>query len=367
MAKITFNNSNAVFFTGLKKEVDQYFKEKNIKKTGNFELYAKTAVLIPASVAMYCIILWVAMPFWLLAIISAVLGLALASIGFNVMHDACHGSYSSKKWVNELMGYTIHTLGGNAFIWKQKHNIIHHTYVNIDGVDDDIAKSPLIRQCHTQKWVPAHRIQHIYLPLVYAITSFAWAFIMDFTKYFTNKVYKTPLQKMSVWDHFIFWFSKVMYVAFYVLVPLYYLGGANFALFFCVMHLFKGTALALVFQLAHVVEEVEFETVSTEDKVIENEFAIHQVKTTANFAMKNKLVNWYVGGLNFQIEHHLFPKISHVHYPALSPIVQKHCALNGLHYNYNKTMHGAIASHWRFMKELGKKPADMSKATTSLF
>ncbi len=367
MAKVTFNNSNAVFFTGLKKDVEAYFQEKNIKKTGNTELYLKTIILIPASVAMYCAILFVAMPFWLMAIVSAVLGLALASIGFNVMHDACHGSYSSKKWVNELLGYTINTLGGNAFIWKQKHNIIHHTYVNVDGLDDDIAKSPLIRQCHTQKWVPAHRVQHLYLPLVYAITSFAWAFIMDFTKYFTNKVYKTPLQKMSAWDHAIFWFSKIMYVVAYVLVPLYFLGGANFALFFCVMHYFKGTALALVFQLAHVVEEVEFETASTEDKVIENEFAIHQVKTTANFAMDNIFVNWYVGGLNFQIEHHLFPRISHVHYPALSPLVQKHCELNGIEYNYNKTMIGAIASHWRFMKELGKKPEDMSMATSSLF
>jgi linoleoyl-CoA desaturase len=367
MAKISFKNSNAVFFNGLKKEVDNYFKEKNIKKTGNYKLYLKTILLIPASVAMYCAILWAPMPIWVLTILSGVLGLSLASIGFNVMHDACHGSYSSKKWVNELMGYTINTLGGNAFIWKQKHNIIHHTYVNVDGLDDDIAKSPLIRQCHTQKWVPAHRVQHLYLPLVYAITSFAWAFIMDFTKYFTNKVYKTPLQKMSVWDHIIFWFSKLMYVVAYVLVPLYFLGGAKFALFFCVMHFFKGTALALVFQLAHVVEETEFETVSTEDKVIENEFAIHQVKTTANFAMNNLLVNWYVGGLNFQIEHHLFPKISHVHYPALSPIVQKHCKLHGLEYNNNRTMTGAIASHWRFMKELGKKPADLSTATSSLF
>ncbi len=367
MPKVTFDNKNAVFFTGLKKEVDAYFNTNNIKKTGDFRLYAKTAILIPLAVTLYVSLLIVSMPMWVFIIASCILGLALASIGFNVMHDACHGSYSSKKWVNDVMGYTINTLGGNAFIWKQKHNIIHHTYVNVDGLDDDIAKSPLIRQCHTQKWVPAHKVQHLYLPLVYAITSFAWAFIMDFTKYFTNKVYRTPLQKMSAWDHVIFWFSKVMYVVAYVVVPYYFMGGAMFALFFCFMHLFKGTALALVFQLAHVVEETEFETVSNEDKVIENEFAIHQVKTTANFAMKNFFVNWYVGGLNFQIEHHLFPKVSHVHYPALSPIVKRHCDIHGIDYNANPTMSGAIASHWRLMKELGKKPEDMSLATSSLF
>ena len=369
MAKVTFNNSNAVFFNGLKKDVDQYFKTQNIKKTGDYRLFAKTLVLIPLSVALYIIILTngTTMNTWLLVLLSAVLGLSLASIGFNVMHDACHGSYSSKKWVNELMGYTINTLGGNAFIWKQKHNVVHHTYTNVDGVDDDIAKSPLIRQCHTQKWVPAHKVQHLYLPFVYAITSFAWAFIMDFTKYFSKKVYTTPLNKMNAKEHIIFWFSKVMYVVAYVAVPYYFLGGATFAVFFCAMHFFKGNALALVFQLAHVVEETEFESAGLEDKQIENEFAIHQVKTTANFAMKNMFVNWYVGGLNFQIEHHLFPRISHVHYPALSPIVQKHCAMHGLSYNNNDTMIGAIISHWRFMKELGKKPADMSIATSSLF
>lgn len=367
MPKVTFNNSNASFFPELKKEVEQYFVTNNIKKTGNIQLHLKTIILIPLAIICYCSILFVPMNLWAIAGIAAILGITLASIGFNVMHDACHGSYSSKKWVNNLLGYTINTLGGNAFIWKQKHNVVHHTYTNVDGVDDDIAKSPLIRQCHTQKWVPAHKVQHIYLPFVYFITSFAWAFIMDYTKYFSKKVYKTPLQKMDWKEHAIFWFSKIMYVIAYVIVPVWVLGGKAFAAYFVSMHLFCGFMLAIVFQLAHVVEETEFEAASEEPKLIENEFAIHQVKTTANFAMDNKLVNWYVGGLNFQIEHHLFPKISHVHYPAISPIVQKHCKLHGINYNYNPTMMGAVASHWRFMKELGKKPADMSLATSSLF
>jgi linoleoyl-CoA desaturase len=367
MPKVTFDNSNATFFTGLKKEVDQYFKEKNIKKTGNWELYTKTIVAIPLAIVCYCVVLFVNIPVWATISLSAILGLTLASIGFNVMHDACHGSYSSKKWVNNLLGLTINTLGGNAFIWKQKHNVVHHTYTNVDGVDDDIAKSPLIRQCHTQKWVPAHRVQHLYLPFVYFITSFAWAFIMDYTKYFSRKVYTTPLNKMDWKEHTIFWFSKVMYVVAYVVLPIMVLGVGGWAIFFVSMHLFCGFMIAVVFQLAHVVEETEFESANFEPKQIENEFAIHQVKTTANFAMKNKLINWYVGGLNFQIEHHLFPRISHVHYPALSPIVQKHCKMHGINYNYNPTMLGAVASHWRFMKELGKKPEDMSIATSSLF
>jgi linoleoyl-CoA desaturase len=367
MSKVTFNNSKATFFPNLKKEVDQYFIDNNIKKTGNFLLYSKSAILIPLAFICYFVIILAPLTMWQIILVGALLGLTKASIGFNVMHDACHGSFSTKKWVNELFGYSMILLGSNQFIWKQKHNIVHHTYTNIDGIDDDIAKSPLIRQCQTQKWVPAHRVQHLYLPFVYFITSFAWTFIMDFTKYFSKKIYTTPLQKMDAKEHTIFWLSKVFYVAVYIVIPIYVIGGKGFAAYFLSMHLVLGFMLAIVFQLAHVVEETEFEVATTDSKVIENEFAIHQVKTTANFAMNSGIVNWYVGGLNFQIEHHLFPKISHVHYPAISKIVQKHCEINGVDYNYSPTMWKAVTSHWRFMKHLGKKPENLETATTSFF
>src|SRR6478735_4930164 len=220
--KITFNNKNSVFYTALKANVDQYFSENKVRKTGNWELYSKSLILIPGAIILYISLLTFSFPPIVAILLCALMGFVLASIGFNVMHDACHGSYSSKKWVNELMGLSLNALGGNAFIWKFKHNIIHHTYTNVDGVDDDIAKSPLMRQCNTQKWVPAHRFQHIYVVLVYAISSFAWVFMMDFTKYFKQKICSTPLQKMSVKEHFIFWLSKALYIFFYILVPVYF-------------------------------------------------------------------------------------------------------------------------------------------------
>ncbi len=367
MPKVTFSNAQTTFFPALKKDVDQYFASKNIKKTGNFQLYYKAAILLTLGVTCYFLIILGDFNLWQISGIAMVLGLTKASIGFNVMHDACHGSFSSKKWVNELFGYSLNLLGGNAFIWKQKHNIVHHTYTNIDGVDDDIAKSPVIRQCHTQKWVPAHKVQHLYLPFIYLITSMAWMFIMDFTKYFSKKIYTTPLQKMDRTEHIIFWMSKLFYAIAYITIPILALGGKGFVVYFFSMHLIMGFMLAIVFQLAHVVEETEFETATSDVTLIENEFAIHQLKTTANFAMNNSIINWYVGGLNYQVEHHLFPKVSHVHYPALSKIVQKHCAENNIPYLNSGNMTKAIASHWRFMKELGQKPADMTMATSSFF
>ncbi|MCW3462146.1 fatty acid desaturase family protein [Chitinophaga nivalis] len=356
MPKVTFNNKNALFFPALKLAVEDYFKTNNIRKTGNRELYVKTAVLIPGAVLLYLSVLFAPAPPLITLAGCAVLGFVLACIGFNVMHDACHGSYSSNSKVNDFLGLSLNALGGNAFIWKQKHNIIHHTYTNVDGVDDDIAKSPLMRQCSTQKWVPMHRIQHIYVILIYAISSFAWVFIMDFVKYLGRKVYTTPLQPMKMSDHMIFWGSKVLYIVFYIALPVAIVGWQAWAIGFTVMHLVMGFTLAIVFQLAHVVEETTFEVAGEDAKVIENEWAIHQIRTTANFAPGHKLISWFAGGLNYQVEHHLFPRISHVHYPAISKIVAAKCAEHNLPYHSIPTMSGAVRSHFRFMKALGAKP-----------
>lgn len=358
MAKVTFCKKNTAFYNDLKCSVEQYFTNNKVQKTGDWRLFTKAIVLVPAAILLYIFLIGFQYPAWLGISLAALLGFALASIGFNIMHDACHGSYSSKKWVNNTLGLSLNALGGNAFIWKFKHNIIHHTYTNVDGVDDDIAKSPLMRQCMTQKWVPAHRFQHIYVVLVYAISSFAWVVLMDFTKYFSQRVFNTPLQKMNKGEHAIFWMSKLLYVVFYVAIPVYFVGWGAWAIGFAAMHVTMGLTLALVFQLAHVVEHTEFEAVGISDtKQIENEWAIHQVKTTANFAPRDKIISWFVGGLNFQVEHHLFPRVSHIHYPAISKIVQDACVRHNLPYNEYGTMTEAVASHFRMMKQLGKKPS----------
>jgi linoleoyl-CoA desaturase len=359
MPKVTFNNKDKSFFNTLKSSVDQYFATHNIKKTGNWSLYSKTAILAPLAILIYALLLLLSssMSVVLAIALCCILGFVLASIGFNVMHDACHGSYSSKGWVNETMALSSNLLGGNTYIWKFKHNIVHHTYTNIDGVDDDIALSPLMRQCETQKWLPPHRFQHIYGFLLYAFTSLAWFFVMDFTKYFNQKVHTTPMTKMDTREHVIFWVSKLLYAAFFVVIPIWQLGWMPWMFGFLALNLTLGLTLAVVFQLAHVVEHTDFvHADEVEPMKIENEWAIHQVRTTANFAPRNKFISWYVGGLNYQVEHHLFPRISHIHYPAINRIVKQTCAQFNITYNEFPTMQRAIASHYRIIKELGKKP-----------
>ncbi len=356
MSKITYNNRNAVFFASLKNAVDRYFEQTGQKRTGNIHLHVKSVVFILSAILLYTALLFVAMPVWTGILVSLLFGFTLACIGFNVMHDANHDSYSSTKWVNKTLGLTLNALGGNSFIWKQKHNIIHHSYTNIDGVDDDIAKSPFLRMCSTQRWAPAHRLQHFYTPVLYAISSLIWVLYQDFEKYFKRKICNTTLRKMSYGDHFLFWSSKILYILFYLVLPMALIGWKLWLCYFIAMHVGLGFTLSIVFQLAHVVEETEFECVQGNDKQIENEWAVHQVKTTANFSSGNRIVSWFAGGLNYQIEHHLFPRISHIHYPALSRLVRAECRAFRLPYNSIPTMGAAVASHFRFIKQMGQKP-----------
>jgi linoleoyl-CoA desaturase len=354
--KVTFNNKQKEFFNALKQEVDAYFERNAIKKTGNWKLYAKTAILIPSAIGIYLLLMFVSMHWALSSFLWVAFGLNMAAIGFNIMHDACHGSFSTRGWVNELFGLTNNFLGGNAFLWKLKHNVIHHTYTNVDGVDDDINNMPFMRQCSTQPWKPMHQFQSIYMFFLYGFTSL-FMFFMDYVKYFSKKIYSTPLKKMDAKEHIIFWGGKIFFILFYIGIPIFLIGWKAWLIGFLISQFTLGLTLAIVFQLAHVVEHAEFESAGIDPVRIENEWAIHQIKTTANFAFSNKLITWFVGGLNYQIEHHLFPRISHIHYPAISKIVRETCAKFELNYIYFPSTRAAVASHVRFMNQMGQRPA----------
>ena len=358
MAKITFSNSSNDFYQSLKASVDAYFTDNKIKKTGDWRLFSKTIILIGSAIAMYLLLMlgYDNLNIFSALVICGFLGFVFASIGFIVMHDANHGSYSTKPKLNDLIGLSANALGASSFFWKQKHNIIHHTYTNVDGIDDDIAKSPIIRHCESQKWVPAHKIQHLYLVPVYALSSIFWIFFMDFTKYFKHKINTTEAWKMSAKNHVVFWITKLGYLIFYIILPIMVWGILPWMLGFFILNAAMGLTLSFVFQLAHVVEKTGFEHVDLDEtKNIETAWAEFQMKTTSNFAMDNKVISWFVGGLNYQIEHHLFPKVSHVHYPAISKLVMEKCAIYNIPYHKYDTMSEALFSHFRVMKSLGKR------------
>lgn len=353
MPKVTFNNQQAQFFTSINAKVERYFEEKNLNRTGNNKLYIKSVVLIGAAIASYIILLTVDLHPAIAITLCCLFGIIQAGIGFNVMHDANHGSYSTKKWINSVMSLSANTLGVNSWFWKQKHNIIHHTYTNVDGMDDDIAKPPLFRMCSSQKRLWVHRYQYIYCILLYGLTSLVWIFFTDFAKYFEGKIQGTMLNKMVPKEHVIFWLSKAVYFFFYIAIPIYMVGFVPFIIGFAVVHFTLGLALSLVFQLAHVVEDTHFVDANCDVLKIEDEWAIHQVRTTADFATKNKIISWFTGGLNYQVEHHLFPRISHVHYPVIHTFVKEACQKFSVRFNDYPSMTAALISHFRFLKQLG--------------
>ncbi len=356
MAKIKFNNSDPVFFNTLKQRVDAYFKENNLKATGNYKLYSKTIILSLTLLATYLLMVFFTPASALLSLaVCIIMGVNVAAIGFNVMHDGAHGSYSTRKWVNASMGFSLNVLGGNVYLWGLKHNINHHTYTNVEGLDDDIDIEPFIRvHAHQPKhWY--HKFQHFYGVFLYGMTYLFWVFMNDFKKYFTGKIaHHTKMRKMETAEHFNFWISKILYVFFFIAVPFYFVGVVPTILGYLTMCFTAGVVIAIVFQLAHVVQETQFITPTSDAMKIESEWAKHQIDTTANFATDNKFVSWLLGGLNFQVEHHLFPKISHVHYPEINKIVKQTCAEFKLAYKEFPTVYQAVRSHMLHLKHAGQ-------------
>lgn len=355
MTSIKFANNNAQFFSVLKDRVNSYFEMNKIKMTGNYKLYLKTIILVCLLACLYTwLVFFTPSSILFSLLLCAVVGFLFAAIGFNVMHDGAHGSYSTKSWLNNIMAYTLELMGGSSYMWKFKHNVAHHSFTNIEGMDEDIDILPFMRVNKGQKRYWVHRFQHIYSFLLYGLSYFSWIYINDLKKYFNHKVGKNvPIPKMSAMDHFIFWSTKLGYLAIFVAIPIWQVGfidtviGYGFLVFIC------GIVISTTFQLAHVNEDTAFIVPQGDKFTIENEWAIHQINTTTNFATKQKWHNWFWGGLNFQIEHHLFPRISHIHYPEISKIVKQTCKEFNVTYNEFPTVVSAIYSHLLHLKTLG--------------
>lgn len=352
--KISFANNNSAVFSELKKRTKEYFATTGIESTGDASLALKAFFFLGTYIGGFASLMLLPLPGWAALLICAYLGLAAAAIGFNLMHDGAHGSLSDKPWVNTLAAYSINLLGGDALLWKNKHNIIHHTFTNIEGHDQDIAMMPVLRSNTLQKKLALHKFQHIYCFLVYGLSSVLWVFLLDYIKYFSGKVGNIKIVSITTKDHIIFWITKVSYIGLYLILPSMIWGWGYTILGFMVYHFMLGTTLSIVFQLAHVVEETEFTDQHIDNGKIDDEWAIHQLKTTANFATQSKFVGWYTGGLNFQVEHHLFPKISHAHYPALNKILKQVCTEMNAPYHEFPSFGKAVASHLKHLKATGK-------------
>lgn len=329
--------------------------------TGDVRLYLKTIIIFSVFAGTYGIILFLPMPVWVMMCLYALMGGLFALIGFNMMHDGSHGSYSGNKTINTIMAHTLNLMGGNAMLWHQKHNLNHHTYTNVEGYDDDIDLKPFVRVHEDQKWQWFHRFQFFYMFILYGLTLFFWVYYRDFKKYIVRKIAEnTPMKKMNLGDHINFWVSKVAHVSIFLVIPSMVIGWQLTLIGYIIMGYVCGIFLAVVFQLAHIVEGPDFVTPETDQKKIENDWAVHQIHTTADFGTRNPMLNWFLGGLNFQVVHHLFPRISHVHYREIQPIIKQTCEEFNVPYHEFPSMMSALISHIKHMKKMGEKPESTS-------
>jgi linoleoyl-CoA desaturase len=345
------------FRKALTQRVEAYLKEHNLPARDVPAMYVKTAVIMAWWLGSYLLLLLGNFHPIINLVLCISFGLATAGMGFNIMHDAIHGAYSKRPLVNKVMGLTMELLGSSSSFWRQKHNVWHHTYTNVAGVDEDLETAGLLRFSPHDTWKPFHRYQHIYVPFVYSLAGLQWLLFRDFQIYFTGKTDEHHVYPpLSAKEKVQFWLGKLTILTLLLGIPQFFFPWWQVLIGFFVTMFTVGVALTTIFQLAHVMETCDFPEPVGDPLHFENEWAVHQVQTTVNFAPGNKILNWYAGGLNFQVEHHLLPHICHVHYPALSKLVQETCTEFGVHYNSIPTWREAMQSHIRILKQLGRAP-----------
>lgn len=348
---------NKEFSAELKKRVTAYFKDNGINRSGNPEMTGKALFAFTVYITSYLVMLlggFTSIP--LLFLLWTLVSMGYVFLGTSVMHDALHGTYSKRRSVNNLMGATAMLIGIDSSIWKIQHNVFHHTYTNIEHADEDINPRYFLRFSPNQPRRWFHHYQHIYAVFFYGVTTLMWATIKDFVKVYDyrkrevikkGREFRVQLGGMII--------RKVLYHIVFLVLPIIFLDVSPWivVLMFIYMHFVTGVLLSLIFQTAHVMPSSEF--LMQDEPKVEQNWQVHQISTTSNYAMKNKLFAWLFGGLNFQVEHHLFPDICHIHYPHISKLVKQTATEYDLPYHAEKSFGSAIVNHFRLLRKLGRQ------------
>jgi linoleoyl-CoA desaturase len=346
--------SASPFAVEVRREVAQSFRERGVSIHANAAMHARTAAMLAMLIGPY-LVLVLAAPTGVPALLLCIaVGVGLAGLGFAPCHDALHGAYASRRWINHGLGYLFEAMGANARLWRLGHNRVHHTFTNLHDMDDDLDGSPLIRISPRRPRRRYHRWQAWYALPLYAFATLNWILLKDYRTYFRRRIGALENPRPTVRGFLGLLPGKLVHYGWTIAIPLLVLqpSAGAFLAGFLAMHATAGLLLGVTFQLAHAVDDVEFP--DPEVRTLQDSWMVHQMRTTANFARSNRLLTWYVGGLNYQVEHHLFPNVCSVHYPRIAPIVAACAARHGVPYHDRPTIRAALAAHWRLLIRHGR-------------
>ena len=358
---VRFSNDKSGFSKTLRSRVDEYFTENKIKKSGGSSMLLKSILML----ALY-FVPWALFTFGVTGggawfwVAEVAMGFGLAGIGLNIMHDGNHNAYSTKPWINKLMGRTVDLVGGNADMWCIQHNVLHHSFTNINGLDEDIDPVSVLRFNPNKPLYKIHRFQYIYAWFFYSLMTVFWMISKDWqalARYKKKDLIKTT-GKSSIGIAIYMVFSKIFYYFYIIALPIMLTDIAwwTVLLGWLVMHFVGGFLMAIIFQPAHVLEHHVFHDV-IENTTLETDRLLHQLQTSSNFGVQSRLLTWLCGGLNYQIEHHLFPNMCHVHYRNIAPIVKRTAKEFGLPYRADISFGKALKLHTAMLKSLGRPAA----------
>jgi linoleoyl-CoA desaturase len=355
--KLTFNPDKE-FLTELHRRVDEYFRSTGLPKKGGWRVYLKAAIILTCFFASYWMLLFVAQNIWQGLVFAILLALLTTAIGFNIQHDGGHRSFSEHLWVNRLAAMTMDMVGASSYVWHQKHSLLHHNYVNITGYDPDIDLSGAGRLSPHQKWFWFYRWQHQYIWFLYGLLVMKWQLVADFRNLISGRIHRHRIPRPKGWDLLIFIIGKTIFFILAFGLPLLYHPLWVVLFFYAVVVLLMGVPLSVVFQLPHCVGQADFPLPSEDTNQMKNSWAVHQDQVTLGFDRHSPIKTWLLGGLNFHLEHHLFPGVCHVNYPGLAGAVEETCRKFGVKYAEHRSFWTGLVEHYRWLRKMGMPVPD---------
>jgi linoleoyl-CoA desaturase len=354
------------FFETVINRVNEYLAANHISPYANAAMWIKTTVMLLLYFVPYGLMVTGIGSHSLLSFFGCwlLMAMGMSGIGTAIMHDANHGTYSPNKKVNNFISHILEIIGGYRVTWRIQHNVLHHTYTNVAGLDEDIDTMGLIRLSPRQPRRWYHRYQYIYAWFFYMIMTLFWMTAKDYLQVVRYRQHDLLIKQKVSLKQAVFritWY-KLFYYAYIIVLPVLFSGMAWYfvVMGFLLMHFAAGIFLSCVFQPSHIVENSPFllPVDTNGDRRMEETWAVHEVTNTTDFAPGNHVLTWFIGGLNYQIEHHLFTNICHVHYPKIAPIVRSTAAEFRIPYHVQPTFLKAIGEHAIMLKKLGKELAN---------